>query len=160
MTGRAKWDSWKSLSTKYLGKETEAQDRYMSIATECGWVQDKDITANKPVQKEELSAEELLARDVPERSSGAGTGAVVSTVSYEDQIIDEQSLHGLAIKGDPSKLKQYLEDNREVNLNAVDEYVCDQDLRTHLNIDLSIQRAIQQYTLRAIEETRRSSRCS
>ncbi|KLO14469.1 ankyrin [Schizopora paradoxa] len=123
ITGRAKWDSWKSLSTKYSGKEAEAQDRYISIATECGWVQDKGTSVNQaPVQEEEPSAEELLARDAPERSSGVGTGAVVSTVSLEDQNIDEQSLHGLAIKGDPKKLEQYLEDNPETDLNAVDEF--------------------------------------
>lgn len=128
MTGRAKWDSWKATSTKYAGKEADAQERYISIASECAWVQGE--TVNKVAQEEEPSAEELLSRDTPERTSDTGTGAVVSTVSAEDQSIDEQSLHGLAILGDPTKLRQFMKDNRNADLNAVDEYVGDRTLRT------------------------------
>ncbi len=109
--------------------------------------------------KEEPSAEELLSRETPERNSDeAGTGAVVSTVSMEDEgIDDEETLHGLAIVGDPTKMKQFLKDNSDANLNVVDEYVGDLLSEHPLFIYLSIKfgRVIHQYTSPAIVGTRR-----
>jgi len=125
ITGRAKWDSWKSTGNKHAGKEAEAQERYVSIAASCGWVQGETVNeACVQALEEEPSAEELLSRETPERNSDeAGIGAVVSTVSMEDEgIDDEETLHGLAIVGDPTKMKQFLKDNSDANLNVVDEY--------------------------------------
>lgn len=141
ITGRAKWDSWKSTGNKHAGREAEAQERYVSIAASCGWVQGETVNeACAQELKKEPSAEELLSRETPKRNSDeAGTGAVVSTVSMEDEgIDDEETLHGLAIVGDPTKMKQFLKDNSDANLNVVDEYVGDLLSEHPLFIYLSI----------------------
>jgi len=123
ITKRAKWDSWKSAGNKYSGKDAEAEERYISIATSCGWVKGEAVKESPVQRDEEPSAEELLSRETPERTTGgAGTGAVVSTVSGEDEAIDEDSLHGLAIIGDHAKARQFLKDNPDTNLDTVDEY--------------------------------------
>lgn len=126
MTGRAKWDAWKSTGKRYEGKDQQAEERYIEIAKGCGWAANDKPSQNPAVNApdEEPSAEKLLeAEDLDIPSGGAGMGLVVSTISDDKPIVDVDTLHGYALAGESEKLLQFLEDNPNADLNNLDEHV-------------------------------------
>jgi len=124
-TGRAKWDAWKSAGQTWQGKESEAEERYKEIAKNLGWTPG---ATTKPIvsksQPEEPTAEELLARDdVEPFGEGGGLGAGISTLQDQTgETVDGNTLHGLALQGDITKLEEFLEQHPRLNLDELDEY--------------------------------------
>ena len=132
MTGRAKWDSWKSTGDKYKDDKHQAEMRYIEIAKDCGW----DYNSNpqritETTANGEPTAEELLDGDEQPHSSGGGMGLGVSTVSDEKAIVDVDTLHGFALAGESDKLLQFLEENPDADLDTVDEFVSPSACRAH-----------------------------
>lgn len=129
LTGRAKWDAWKNAGLKWRGNELEAEKHYIEIAKGLGWTfNNSGLVITEILDAEELSAEELLARDSfeddtsPKGSGGLGLG--VSTMQRCSPVSSEEpTLHTLAIDGDLPKLQKFLEEHPNVELNDVDEFV-------------------------------------
>ena len=127
-----KWDAWKAVAEEYKAKGKEAaQLRYCAIARGLGWTPDAAATVeagptlkSKSAPDEEPSAEELLeSESVEERGSGRSGGLSVAVSAMAKEDAEDDSLHGLAIQGDVDRLSQYLEQNSNADVNAVDEYV-------------------------------------
>ena len=117
-TGRAKWDSWQEVGTKYSTQsdpDGAAQGRYLEIAKSLGW---KSGTT---------SDDDSLGHDTGGGGEGAkgvgtGMGVFVSTMSApKDDDLD--TIHGLAIAGDAQKLTEMLIADPSLDLNQKDEYV-------------------------------------
>ena len=117
-TGRAKWDSWQEVGTKYSTQsdpDGAAQARYLEIARSLGW---KSTTT---------SDDDLLGPDMDGERGGAkgvvtGMGVFVSKMSApKDDDLD--TIHGLAIAGDAHKLAEILIAEPSLDLNRKDEYV-------------------------------------
>jgi len=117
LTGRAKWDSWKEVGTRYSTQsdpDGAAQARYLEIARSLGW---------KPGETVEGDS---LGHDADgERESTKGTvtgmGVFVSTMSAPKDD-DLGTIHGLAIAGDAQKLEKMLIAEPSLDLNRKDEY--------------------------------------
>ena len=117
-TGKAKWDSWKEVGTRYSTQsdpDGAAQTRYLEIAKSLGW---------KPGATAEGDS---LGHDTDgERESTkggvTGMGVFVSTMSAPKDD-DLGTIHGLAIAGDAQKLGKMLIAEPSLDLNRKDEYV-------------------------------------
>ena len=119
-TGRAKWDSWKEVGTKYSTQsdpDGAAQTRYLEIAKSLGW---------KPGVTAEDDSLGHDSESVRENIKGVvtGTGVFVSTmIAPKDD--DLETIHGLAIAGGVQKLEEMLIAEPSLDLNRKDEYVSD-----------------------------------
>lgn len=127
-TGRAKWDAWKSAGQTWQGKESEAEERYKEMAKTLGWTPGATTSgksSESTSRPEEPTAEELLARDdVEPLGEGGGLGAGISTLQSEtEETVDGNTLHGLALQSDATKLEEFLEQHPQLNLDELDEYV-------------------------------------
>ena len=117
-TGRAKWDSWQEVGTRYSTQSDPdgvAQTRYLEIAKSLGWKPEATVEGDS------------LGHDTDgerESTKGAmtGMGVFVSTMSAP-KVDDLDTIHGLAIAGDAQKLKEILIAEPSLDLNRKDEYV-------------------------------------
>ena len=124
---RAKWDAWISAGKLWNDKPTEAEGRYIAIAENLGWPGIDSASSGIPasVRPPSPTAEELLAQDSDDEkpvSHASGFGTKVSTMQQEKHTSDN-NLHDIAIEGDSDALAAFLDDNPNVDVNALDEYV-------------------------------------
>jgi len=116
-TGRAKWDSWQEVGTRYSSQsdpDGTAQARYLEIAKSLGWkpgAAADDDSLGHDTDGERERTKELIA----------GTGVSVSTMSAPKHD-DFDTIHGLAIVGDAQKLENLLTAEPSLDLNQKDEY--------------------------------------
>jgi len=117
-TGRAKWDSWQGVGTRYSSQSNPdgaAQARYVEIAKSLGWK--PGATADDDSLGHDTDSERECAKGVV-----TGTGVFVSTMSApKDDDLD--TIHGLAIAGDAQRLEKMLIAGPSLDLNQKDEYV-------------------------------------
>ena len=117
-TGRAKWDSWKEVGTRYSTQsdpDGAAQARYLEIAKSLGW--GPGATADDDLLGHDTDSEREGAKGV-----GTGMGVSVSTMSAPADG-DLSTVHGLAIAGDVQKLEKMLIAQPSLDLDQRDEYV-------------------------------------
>jgi hypothetical protein len=117
--GRAKWDSWKELGTKYSTQSDPngaAQARYLEIAKSLGW---------KPGSTADDGSLDHDADGGRGSTKGiiTGTGIFVSTISAPKDVDLDTTIHGLAIAGDSQKLEKMLKGDTSLDLNKKDEFV-------------------------------------
>ncbi|KAI0001927.1 hypothetical protein BJV77DRAFT_1063298 [Russula vinacea] len=111
ISGRAKWDAWKSAAEKYEGRSSEAEYRYLDVARDLGWKE--GVPA--PVMDE--------TEEQAERGGGSGMGVSVSVISSPQE--DEEAatgLHALAMKGDVAATSAFLDAGEDLDIDARDEY--------------------------------------
>jgi len=113
-TGRAKWDSWQEVGTRYSTQsdpDGAAQARYLEIAKSLGWK--PGVTAG----------DGSLGHDADGGTKGVvtGMGVSVSTISVPKQD-DLDTIHGLAIAGDVQTLEKMLIAEPSLDLNRKDKY--------------------------------------
>ncbi|KAG7099163.1 hypothetical protein E1B28_001034 [Marasmius oreades] len=123
MTGRAKWDAWKSTGENY-NDGAEGERRYLQIARDLGWTEG---TISKPQvgapEEDEIDWDE---EDVPTQSGGvrSGLGPSISVMlKDENDLLPETdtTIHDFAVSGDLNKLMTLLKNNPHLNLNQLDE---------------------------------------
>ncbi|KAE9408193.1 ankyrin [Gymnopus androsaceus JB14] len=102
MTGRAKWDAWDAAGKRYTDG-AEAEGRYLEIARDLGW---------QPGESDPSSEE---------HGGASGMGVAVSSMAAPETEIDN-TLHGLAIAGDVNKLETLISLDRDIDLNALDDF--------------------------------------
>lgn len=121
MTGRAKWDAWKTVGTTYSQKE-DAEIRYIEIAKTLGWTEDSQVVHDS---KSERPAEENMWDEGATRSDSGGAGGLGVAVSAmaRPAEVKEETVHGAAISNDTSGLSILLENHAEIDLNSLDEFV-------------------------------------
>ncbi|OAX44193.1 ankyrin [Rhizopogon vinicolor AM-OR11-026] len=131
MVGRAKWDAWKSACEVYENNTHAAEQRYLAIARELGWVPRSTPVVGKASEKQSEDGDadgDVWDDSVDAKSSGGGgggggMGTSVSSMAYPGPDLGEaQTLHGVAIAGDPEKLNEFLHVNPAANINARDEF--------------------------------------
>jgi len=113
ISGRAKWDAWKLAAETYEGRPSEAEHRYLDIATSLGWEE------GSPAATTEEGDER------PERSSG-GMGVGVSVSVMSPPPVDEQAttgLHSHAMGDDVAATSAFLDASQDLDIDARDEYV-------------------------------------
>lgn len=116
--GRAKWDSWQEVETKYSTQsdpDGAAQAQYLEIAKSLGWK--PGVTAEDDSLGHDSEGERESTKGVV-----TGTGVFVSTMSAPKDD-DLETIHGLAIAGDVQKLEKMLIAEPSLDLNRRDEYV-------------------------------------
>ena len=123
MTGRAKWDAWNTASKTYGQQADDAEARYVAIARDLGWSEDKPLECEGEDQGEiELDSDDEEEARPSGSGGGSGLGVAVSMMSASQ----EQSgsvLSDLAIAGDVQGLRALLDANTGVDVNAKDENV-------------------------------------
>jgi acyl-CoA-binding protein len=128
-TGRAKWDSWKDIGLRYNNDYATAEQRYINLARELGWIEGTPLThaeGSDESDNGDPSAEELLARDTDSEEGVVDEmGAVISTMmtSEDESPLDLHSLHGLALHGDEQLLQRFLDAHDTMNIDERDENV-------------------------------------
>jgi acyl-CoA-binding protein len=132
MVGRAKWDAWKGISEKYESNTHAAEQRYLAIARELGWVPRSTPVLGKASEKQsedgdadgDVWDDSVDAKPSKSSGGGGGMGTSVSSMAYPGPDLGEaQTLHGVAIAGDPEKLNEFLLANPGTDINALDEFV-------------------------------------
>ncbi|KAH6917468.1 ankyrin repeat-containing domain protein [Coprinopsis sp. MPI-PUGE-AT-0042] len=141
IAGKAKWSAWAEAGKKYQRPE-DAEARYITIAKELGWNESQvdsipqgTSSATKDTGRTSTSTtgeegEESIWDENPEpRRAGAGQGLGVGVSSISRSEDDtttggggESSLHSVILDGDVTKVKELIERNPGLNLNAADEY--------------------------------------
>ncbi|TFY64411.1 hypothetical protein EVJ58_g2638 [Rhodofomes roseus] len=117
MTGRAKWDAWNATSKTYGDRANEAEARYIALARELGWSEDKAPT---PVGELDLDADDGEAAGSSQGGGEYGFAMSVSTMSTSDER-SGSALNDLAIAGNTPALRAFLDANPGVDVNAKDE---------------------------------------
>lgn len=110
MTGRAKWDAWDAVGKRYTDG-AEAEGRYLEIARDLGW--QPGVSPGKSDEESDSSSEE--------RGDASGMGVAVSSMAAPETEIDN-TLHGLAIAGDVNNLETLISLDRDIDLNALDDF--------------------------------------
>lgn len=127
MTGRAKWDAWSNTQKIYHDRKADAENRYLDIARELGWVPGVADPQTAVDAQLETSADEIwddeLAMKVPSSScGGGGMGTFVSAVIRPTARGEEETLHKLAIDGDAPEVSRFLKANSLMDINERDEF--------------------------------------
>jgi len=130
MTGRAKWDAWSNTQKTYHDRKADAENRYLDIARELGWVPGAAAFQTVVDAQPETSADEIwddeLAMKVSSSSCGGGSmGAFVSAVIRPTAQGGEETLHKLAIDGDALEVSRFLKANPLMDIDERDEFVGD-----------------------------------
>ncbi|KAL4070864.1 acyl CoA binding protein-domain-containing protein [Scleroderma citrinum] len=106
MTGRAKWDAWSNTHKTYHDRRADAENRYLDIARELGWVPG---AASSSVSSSS--------------NGGAGMGTFVSALVRPTTGDGEtETLQKLAIDGDALEVSRFLEANPLMDINERDEF--------------------------------------
>ncbi|KAJ2920378.1 hypothetical protein MD484_g171, partial [Candolleomyces efflorescens] len=136
MTGRAKWDAWATTGSKYTTAE-EAEKRYIEIAKELGWDEaaatPSESESSKPEPKKDVTDEELLLdsdeesdrktpRSNPSQDGTGGLGISVSSLARPEEVVADDSIHGITVEGDVTRLKLLLGADPSINIDQPDEY--------------------------------------
>jgi len=111
ISGRAKWDAWKSAAETYEGRPSEAEHRYLEAAKNLGWKE------GVPAAVTDETEERV------EGGSGSGMGASVSVISSPQ--LDEETatgLHAYAIRDDVAAMSAFLQAGEGLDIDARDEY--------------------------------------
>ncbi|KAJ4484817.1 ankyrin [Lentinula edodes] len=119
MAGRAKWDAWNATGKQYTNG-TDAENRYLEIAHSLGWQPGASISP----QPSKTTNDDLWDSDSDSSKNhegGGGMGVSVSSMSAPETDSDN-TLHGLAITGDVSKLETLVALDPDININALDEF--------------------------------------
>lgn len=121
MTGRAKWDAWKTVGTRYSQKE-DAEIRYIEIAKTLGWTEDSQVVHDS--RSEQPAEADIWDEGATQSDSGGagGMGVAVSAMARPAEV-KEETVHGAAISNDTSGLSILLENHPETDLNSLDEFV-------------------------------------
>ena len=119
ISGRAKWDAWKLASETYEGRPSEAEQRYLDIATDLGWKEGAPAAVAVTSETEERATAER-------GGGGSGMGVSVSVMSPPQE--DEESatgLHAYAMREDVAAMSAFLEAGagEGLDIDARDEYV-------------------------------------
>lgn len=112
MSGRAKWDAWKSAAETYEGRPSEAEHRYLDVARGLGWKE-----GVPPAVTDETEGR-------VEGGGGSGMGVSVSVISSPQ--LDEEAatgIHAYAIRDDVAAMSAFLQAGEGLDINARDEYV-------------------------------------
>ncbi|KZT75121.1 hypothetical protein DAEQUDRAFT_720337 [Daedalea quercina L-15889] len=117
MTGRAKWDAWNTAGKTYGGKAGEAEARYIAIARDLGWSEDK---APAPQGHLDLDSDDGEGGESSRGGGGFGFGTSVSTMSTSEEK-SGSALSDLAIAGNAHELQLFLDANPNVDVNTRDE---------------------------------------
>lgn len=101
-------------SKTYEGRPSEAEHRYLDIATSLGWAEHATVATDE--------TEEQV------KGGGGGTGmgvsvSVVAPPSLDEEAATSSGLHGHAMGGDIAATSAFLRDNEGLDINALDEYV-------------------------------------
>lgn len=118
----------------YENNTQAAEQRYLAIARELGWVPRPIPVLGEASEKqlEDADADGGVWNDsVDPKSSrssggggGGGMGTSVSSMFHSGPDLGEaQTLHGIAIAGDTEKLNEFLIVNPAADINARDEFV-------------------------------------
>lgn len=121
MTGRAKWDAWKSNGEKY-DDPRKVEERYLEIARTLGWTEETTVEDTAKPESSTGSDDDIWDKDDGTSKSGGGLGLAVSSMVAPAKVVDN-SIYGLALLNDVSGLTTLLETVPETDLNALDEYV-------------------------------------
>ncbi|EGO05220.1 hypothetical protein SERLA73DRAFT_174236 [Serpula lacrymans var. lacrymans S7.3] len=126
ITGRAKWDAWKSAGTVYQSRGSDAEKRYLEIAQGLGWVQ--GAAPDAPTKNEDADmSDDIWDSDLeggsPAKGGGGGLGNHVSSIAPPSQNTNgTKTLHDVAISGDAQKVSAFFEANPQTDVNERDEY--------------------------------------
>jgi hypothetical protein len=122
MTGRAKWDAWKSTQETYDGGE-KAEDRYLDIARSLGWVEDA-MPSNEKFPSSRGSGAGIWDDDstVPQRS-GNQMGKSVSAMVPPPEATDKSTMHDLSVSDDAAGLTSFLLEHPATDINERDQFV-------------------------------------
>lgn len=128
MVGRAKWDAWKGTSETYENNTHAAEQRYLVIARELGWVpRSNPVAGGKQLEDADADGgvwDDSKTSDSSGGGGGGGMGTFVSSMAYSGPDLGEaQTLHGVAIAGDSEQLDKFLLVNPTVDINSRDEFV-------------------------------------
>ncbi|PPQ73530.1 hypothetical protein CVT26_010341 [Gymnopilus dilepis] len=119
MTGRAKWDAWSAAGKKFERQE-DAEKSYLELARNLGWT--PSAKAEQKVASTSSGEDDIWDKeDIPPSAGSSGLGNSVSTMAHPPEVVDT-SIHGLAIADDAAGLNALLEQNPNIDLNALDEY--------------------------------------
>lgn len=130
-----KWDAWKQAESAYGEKDQVAEERYLQLAKDLGWVEGVALVDTSEASSTARSGDGENEDDIWDdeetskryKSSGGGMGNTLSTMAAgEEDGRREDSPHQFAISGDTEGLKALLQSHAEIDLNAVDEYVMHQ----------------------------------
>ncbi|KAF7347913.1 hypothetical protein MVEN_01549200 [Mycena venus] len=126
-TGRAKWDAWTAAGNTYSTK-ADAERRYLEIAQSLGWTEGAEVVPETTTKSEDFwdsdeDNDDATKQTKPANTSGesGGFGTSVSAMARPEDERDG-SLHGLAVSNDIQGLVSLLQEDRNVNLNARDEF--------------------------------------
>lgn len=114
MTGRAKWDAWDAAGKQYSGG-TGAETRYLEIARDLGWQPGVFVSESNESDDESDSSGDSGG------GGSSGLGVVVSSMA-EPETETDNSIHGLAIAGDANKLENLISLDKDIDLNALDDF--------------------------------------
>ena len=116
----------------YGNEDTDAEERYLQLARELGWVEGvaqvtplvdpPPATSSTGNEENDLWDDEETSKRY--QSSGGGFGNQLSTMSSEggeDRAID--TLHNFSVTGNVEGLRTWLQSHPTNDLDAVDEYV-------------------------------------
>jgi len=124
MTGRAKWDAWRSAGNAFAQSE-DAEHRYLELARNLGWAEDT-VAVQEPKDKITLSDTWEEGDNLGSfNSPGAGSGGMGGAVSAMLPLVQEpdESIHGFAISNNASALSTLLKDDPATDVNELDEFV-------------------------------------
>lgn len=123
MTGRAKWDAW-NLAGKTYARPQDAEKKYLELARSLGWSGTTQVIQTVDKRKEENEEIQWDVDDAPSsREKGAdGMGLGVSSIEAPDEI-EDSSIHGLSVSDDVLGLTALLNQDPNVDVNELDEFV-------------------------------------
>jgi len=125
LAGRAKWDAWSNAGKVYAGNGQGAEQRYLNIARELGWVSGSGV-GSRSQNKGDVWDEDLGMRvPLSSEQDGGGMGVSVSTMAARgDQGNDAggHMLHAFAIQGDANNITRFLAESSGVDVNQRDEH--------------------------------------
>ncbi|KAL4069688.1 acyl CoA binding protein-domain-containing protein [Scleroderma yunnanense] len=125
MTGRAKWDAWSNTHKTYHDRRADAENRYLDIARELGWVPGAASSsgAQPDASSDEVWDDELDIKVSSSSNGGAGMGTFVSALVRPTTGDGEtETLQKLAIDGDALEVSRFLEANPLMDINERDEF--------------------------------------
>jgi hypothetical protein len=108
------------------------QQRYLDSCSKLGWswkgeVPNSDVPLAGPIKDDgdvpiDWDAPYDPIKD-PHRHKGSSMGVSVSVLNPSSELEDTTTLHGLCVSGDADKLRTLLELDKDIDINALDEFV-------------------------------------
>jgi len=121
MTGRAKWDAWKSAQEKYDEGE-KAEERYLDIARNLGWVEGA-MPSSEEIPSDRGSGADIWDDDsTVSQRSGNQMGKSVSVVPPPPEAAGKSTLHDLSVSDDAAGLSSLLLEHPATDVNERDQF--------------------------------------